>query len=275
MKEAWMERMMRLHRLFPELPGFEAAVTDDSETLGILYAGSLARGTYDRFSDLDIQVWMADTTRLQGKELLRDLLGRLGEVHYVQYHGEEGATAGIGPEWRRTDLDLLKREGLVPGPGFAGAVVVKDTDGVLSRLVADSLPEVVQKTREQAREFIQGQVDSQIYLALHNARGAVWSAMGEVTYQGTNLYTLLAGLRGRNSYGFRYVEQLLSPEEQALLTAAVPAAPSRAEVRRAARALWTWTRHVWAEAERVLGEPLDISIDEAGLLAAVDRIYTW
>jgi hypothetical protein len=270
-----MDLMTRLHQLFPELPAFEAAASDDPEVLGVLYAGSLARGAFDRFSDLDIKVWVREPARLQGQELLRTMLGWLGEVHYALYHGNEGATAHIGPEWRRTDLDLLKREGLLPGPHFAGAVVVKDTDGVLARLVAESPPEIVQTTREQAWEMIHGQADSQIYLALHNARGAVWSAMGEVSFQCAQLYTFLASLRGRKSYGFRYVEQLLSPEEQSLLADVWPAAATREEVRRAGRALWIWARHVWVEAERVLGEPLGITIDEAGLLAAVDRIYTW
>jgi hypothetical protein len=39
--------------------------------------------------------------------------------------------------------------------------------------------------------------------------------------------------------------------------------------------LWYWARHVWAEAERVLGQPLGVTTDEAGLLAAVDQIYSW
>jgi hypothetical protein len=88
-------------------------------------------------------------------------------------------------------------------------------------------------------------------------------------------YAFLAQLRGRRSYGLRYVETLLAPEEEALLKAAWPAAPAREEVRRAARALWVWTRHVWAEAERVLEARLEITLDEAALLAAVDRIYGW
>jgi hypothetical protein len=57
------------------------------------------------------------------------------------------------------------------------------------------------------------------------------------------------------------------------MRAAWPAAPDAAEVRRAARALWAWTRHVWAEAERGLGRPLGVTVDEAGLLAAVDALY--
>lgn len=264
-----------IYELFPELPAFEVAVRDDPQVLGVLYTGSLGRGTCDRFSDLDIKVWLADEPPAPAAERMRELLGWLGAVQYVYYHGEEGATAHLGPEWRRTDLDLLKRDGLIPGPYFAGARVVKDTDGVLTRLVAESPPEVLRTTREQAREMIEQVIDSQIYLALHNARGAVWSAMGEVSFQCSGLYSFLARLRGRNSYGFRYVEALLSPAEQAMLTDAWPAAPTREEVRRAGRALWTWTRHVWGETEQALGEPLGITVDEAGLLAAVDRIYTW
>jgi hypothetical protein len=59
----------------------------------------------------------------------------------------------------------------------------------------------------------------------------------------------------------------------ALLTAAWPAAPEREEVRRAARALWVWTRHVWAQAERALEARLELTLDEAALPGAVDRIY--
>ena len=70
--------------------------------------------------------------------------------------------------------------------------MIKDTDGALARLVAEAPPLVIQTTAEQARDMIRTMVDSQIYLALHNARGAVWSAMGEVTYECAQLYTLLA-----------------------------------------------------------------------------------
>jgi hypothetical protein len=40
-------------------------------------------------------------------------------------------------------------------------------------------------------------------------------------------------------------------------------------------ALWTLARHVWAEAERVHGTLLGVTIDQAGLQADMDRIYEW
>jgi hypothetical protein len=55
-----MDRETDRYRLFPELVAFEAAARDEPSVLGVLYAGSLGRGTFDRFSDLDIMVWLKD-----------------------------------------------------------------------------------------------------------------------------------------------------------------------------------------------------------------------
>lgn len=267
-----MDEDARRHALFPELSLFESSVRDDPSVFGVLYTGSLGRGDFDRCSDLDVEVWVSDETPL-GREGLRQCLHRFGEIHFLQAHDEHSAVGFVGPEWRRVDLSLMRRAALAPMPSIADARVLKDTDGVLERLVAAFPEEVVAGTWEQASEAFQTAVDSQIYLALHNARGAVWSAMGEITHRAGELYTFLARLRGRNSYGYRYVELLLSPDEQALLAETLVTAPRQDEVRRAARALWHWTRYVWAEAERVLGASLGIELDESGLLAAVDRIY--
>jgi hypothetical protein len=269
-----MDRDSDRYRLFPELAAFEAAARHDPSVLGVLYAGSLGRGTFDRFSDLDIKVWLSEEASV-GPERLRTLLGWLGEIQFVHHEDDTSATGFVGPDWRRTDLDLLRRADLMAAPRFARLHVVKDTQGTLARLVDESPTEVIEGRVEQAREMIEAVIDGQIYLALHNARGAVWYAMGEVTLCCQLLHQFLARLRGRNSYNFRYVEALLTPQEQALLTAAWPTAPTREEVRRAAGALWAWTRYVWAEAERVLDRSLAVSLDEAALHAAVDRIYTW
>ena len=55
--------------------------------------------------------------------------------------------------------------------------------------------------------------------------------------------------------------------------AAWPCELSREENRRAARALWAWTKYVWCEAEGVVGAPLEVEVDEEGMLAAIDRMY--
>ncbi len=63
--------------------------------------------------------------------------------------------------------------------------------------------------------------------------------------------------------------------ELALQLAAWPASPQRAAIRRAARGLWDWTRYVWTQAEQTLGEELDIALDAAAFLEAIERPYHW
>ena len=263
---------MNTGHLFP-LQAFEAAMRDDPEVRGALYTGSLGGGTADRFSDLDIELWVTDAAYARARAKLRETLERLGVVQFLYYRGAATATGFVGPAWQRVDLALLTRDAIQPRAAYARARIVTDTDDVLARAVALAPREAVAASWDQARAKIEECVDSQIYLALHNARGAVWSAMGEISYQCADLYTLLARLRGRESFGFRYVEHLLSSPERALLTQAWPTTPAREEVRRAAYALWAWTVYVWREAETVLDRPLEVSVDEAELLAAVERIY--
>src|SRR5215211_4134488 len=135
-------------------------------------------------------------------------------------------------------------------------MVAKDTDGMLARMATACTPEQIVETVESAADVIHGAISDQLFLARHNARGAVWSARGNISGWCIQIYELLGRLRGRRTYGFRYAEELLTPEEQALLSAAWPREPAREENRRAARALWAWTQHVWREAERTLDQPL-------------------
>jgi hypothetical protein len=260
---------------FP-LDRFEHHVLQDPTVLGVWYTGSLGRGTGDRFSDLDIYVWLDDGAYPGAASHRAILLATLGEIQFMYPSADApNATALVGPDWQRVDLDLVRREDLVPKFAFSAARVVKDTDNVIADLVAASpaVPDPLGIAGISAQ--IEEIIDSHIYLALHNARGAHWSAMGEISSQAGQTYTLLAALRGRQSFGFRYVESVLDSDERALLEAVWPSQPQPAEIRRAARALWTWTRFVWTEAERTLGQLLPIVLDEQQFLHAIERIYEW
>jgi hypothetical protein len=255
------------------LERFEAAVLADPAVLGVLYTGSLGRGTADRYSDLDLEVWLADDAFADLPAKTRDLHAVLDTIELFDVRTPLFSQSNVGPDWRRVDLHVRRRDDTEPRHEFAGARIVKDFDGTLAGVVAASIPEDVSPTWEEARATIMGAVGDQIYIAVNNARGATWEAMSTVPHHAAQLYELLARLRGRRSYGFRYAELLLSPAELRLVQATWPVSPTRDEVRRAARALWNWTGYVWVEAERVLGRPLDVTFDEARMLAALDALY--
>jgi hypothetical protein len=255
------------------LDDFERAIQADPEVLGMFYYGSLGRGAAGRFSDLDIFVSLSDDVVMPEHNKVRQLFSLLGESNWLDIPNGKGF---VGPNWDQVDIEYHLRQELetIPHYGFfAGGTIIKDLDGTLAQFLAACVPEQLLETAESAATVIHDVIADQLFVARHNARGSVWSARGTITDLLISTYELLGRLRGRRTYGFRYVEELLTTEEQALLAAAWSHEPTRAENRRAARALWVWTKYVWSEAERVIGQPLGIELEEEAMLAAIDRMY--
>lgn len=250
------------------LDDFERAIQADPDVLGVFYYGSLGRGTATRHSDLDIFVVVPDSIAEPYQEKLVPLLKLFGEIHWLSV---EGGTGYVGPNWTQVDIEFGRRSELEPSYRYAGARVIKDTDGFLADYAARCTPEEFIETPASAGAVIYDAIGDLLYQARNNARGSLWESRGNITSQSCLVYMLLARLRGRRTYGWRYVETLLTAEEQTLLAATWPCELSREENHRAARAHWEWVKYVWREAERVIGAPLGIEIDEAGLLAVIDR----
>ena len=66
------------------LEQFEVAILSDPSVLGVLYTGSLGRGTADRFSDLDLEVWLADDAFADLPAKTRDLHAVLGTIELFE-----------------------------------------------------------------------------------------------------------------------------------------------------------------------------------------------
>jgi len=256
---------------------FETAIQADQRVLGMLYTGSLGRGTAGRFSDLDMEMWLTDAAYAEVETTVREILGTLGAIQflYFRYAGDSSFyTAFLGTDWLPVDLAVHRPTVERPLPPPSQVRLIKDRTQHVQRLLASAEVQPVVVSWEEARVKIEDAIDYYIYLNRKNADGDGWCALGLVTESAAKLYTLLAALRGLRAYVYRYTAQVLSPQERALLAQAWPMGPSQQEMRRASRALWNWTRLVWQEAERHFGRSLLIQVDEAALLAAMDRLYT-
>jgi hypothetical protein len=252
------------------LDAFERAMHADPEVVGMFYLGSLGRGVATRHSDLDIFVVVPDSITEPYQQKLVPLLQLFGEIHWLSIPDGRGF---VGPKWTQIDIEFARRSELKPSPRYSGARLIKDSDGFLAAYAASCTPEVFAETPASARAVIYGIIGDLLYQVRNNARGSLWESRGSIVYQCSFVYQLLGRLRGRRTYGFRYVETLLTPDEHALLAATWPCELSQAENRRATRALWVWIQYVWREAERVIGQPLGIELDEEGMLAAIDSRY--
>ncbi|QBD76087.1 hypothetical protein EPA93_08730 [Ktedonosporobacter rubrisoli] len=258
------------------LQRFEAAIQADQRVLGMLYTGSLGRGTANRFSDLDIEIWLTDDAYVACKNTVRELLRLLGNIQFLyhRYAGESSFyTAFLDVDWQPIDLAIHRPavERTLPAPSQVR--LIKDSTRFLEQLLSTRQEQTVEVSADQARAKIENAIDNYIYLNRKNASGDSWCALGMLTEATSELYTLLAALRGIYAHSYRYTEQVLTSEEQALLTQVWPGAPSQQEIRRAARALWNWIRHVWQETEGLSGYSLSLQVDEPALFAAIDRLY--
>ena len=261
---------------FP-LADFEQRIMADPDVLGMMYNGSLGRGESDRYSDLDISLWLRDEALAKGGRT-EHYLAWLGEIKFVSktYH-DSGVASNcyVGPGWQRVELDIQGTRENTPHPYFHRATIVKDTHGRLASLVAASGPPTAEVTRDAARKVIEESVYHIGFVTMQNLRGSHHHAMSNLCELANNVYTLLAQVRGREGYAERFIERFLRPDELALLYAAWPAGPEREAIRRAARGLWEWTQYVWTQAEERLGEELGISFDATAFLEALERPYDW
>jgi hypothetical protein len=268
------EPRMGVH--FP-LSDFEQRIMADPEVLGMMYNGSRGRGQADRYSDLDIMLWLRDEALAKGGRI-EHYLGWLGEIQFVNWSQNEfGLTSNcyVGPDWQRVELDMVGSKHPTPNPYFHGVTVVKDTDDRLVSLVAASGPPTAELSREAARRVIEEILYEIGAITIQNIRGSHYHQMVNLCEYANNVYTLLAQLRGHEGYAVRFVERFLSEDELALLYAAWPQAPEREAIRRAARGLLEWIRYVWTQVEQTLGEELGISLDTAAFLEAIERTYDW
>lgn len=261
---------MRTGAAFPRAR-FEAAVRADGEVLAALYTGSLAAGTADAFSDLDVELVLSPGVEAPRARIER-LAAAFGRPRF-HYWRDPLLTAFAGASWQRIDLRFTSLRDLVPNARLAGARVWKDVGGHAAEAVTRSAAHGPVVVREDARRELSFAIDTQIYGALHIARGALWSAQGELTHRAQSLYALVARLRGVEPFGFRHVETLLSSDERKRLERAWPREPRRRELRRAARSLWAWTTYVRSDAAARLGADPGPEVDAADLLRAVERIH--
>jgi hypothetical protein len=261
---------------FP-LADFEQRILADPDVLGMVYTGSLGRGGGDRCSDLDISLWVRDEV-FRRPGLLEHYLGWLGEIHFLYSSQEEHGLSSncfVGPDWQQVELYIMDSQHPTPHPYWHAGRVVKDTDDRLAWLVAASGPPVATLTRDAARSVIAEAIYHAGFVTVQNVRGSHYHAMANLCELASSLGGLLANARGREGYDVRYTERFLHKDELALLYAAWPAAPERAEIRRATRGLWEWIQYVWAQCEYALGEELGISLDRAVFLEAIERPYAW
>jgi len=107
---------------------------NDEHVLGCVFAGSLARGEQDAFSDLDLACYLRDEERT-GREEIFYQVGRIAPTLWQLYIYDVHALY-LYENGVRLDLDFCKPSDLSnPSEVYTDTLIAYDPDGVLYQLI--------------------------------------------------------------------------------------------------------------------------------------------
>ncbi len=117
---------------------------NDPHVLGLVFAGSYARGDHDAFSDLDVTCYLRDeerTGRQQLHERVAEIAPTLSHLWVYDLHALYLFENGV-----RLDLDLCRPSDIShQSEVYANAVIEYDPDGVLQKsIVKSSMPQAAE-----------------------------------------------------------------------------------------------------------------------------------
>jgi predicted nucleotidyltransferase len=196
----------------------------DDRVLGMILGGSLAQGTADFYSDVDLYI-VAHGESFEAVFAERDAAVRtIGSplfrfaVDPVSGGSRDYIVTYPGPV--KLDLMYYRESELVPGPKWVGCPVLKDTTGLVADVLARSrdlppTPEVLLYINQKFWTlcwYVFGKI----------MRGELWEALNGIhTIRSDALLLLLDWTTGRPHEGYRRLERKLDPEMAARLAATV------------------------------------------------------
>ncbi|WP_159107336.1 nucleotidyltransferase domain-containing protein [Azospirillum sp. B506] len=212
------------------LSGFRRSMTEltSREDMAIAVGGSLARGTVDRFSDLDFAVLAAPGT--DPGPLCSWVAGRLGAIgrRLSQFPANHIGLPNLIVTFCEIDGEVVKVDCMVLPQGaigqLAGYRVIHDPSGIATGTPGSDAT---------AEPIDEAELDEKFtgwcwYSFTKIARGELMEATDALDVMRRNvLVPVLRHRRGLKAEGFRWLEDLLSSDDLASLHRTYPGVPGR------------------------------------------------
>jgi hypothetical protein len=259
------------------LEQLEDALVNRPEVLAAFYCGSVATGTYDPYSDIDLILIVSPQNRKaffnRVPSILRRSVGLKSAVN-----NEAGDTEWcclVTDQFIGLDVPVLAFADLAESHKFDTIRIIKDSRGRLARFRRRCQLKPVRLDRKKFLHSLEDIRNSQLYVARHVKQGRLLEAMSESTRLGEQLFDWLMKLKGIKYQPptLRDAEKNLTLSERKLLLKTRPTRPTAAAVRNSMKAGWALTSHVIRLAEDMTGRKLPVSYDEAEFLDYVRAVY--
>jgi predicted nucleotidyltransferase len=235
-------------KLAKELKSFTEKLKQIPEILAIYYTGSTATYKWDIYSDIDIDIIIADKNYEKIVKQLPKILELWGEVkQWNKYPEHDEHYAFIGKDYLKVEIDPIKRSSLKQGI-WPGAKIVYDPKNIISKLKIIKEKKIIPKDFPFQCLYNR---DNLIYTVRHYARGQKFSAAGELENIRKNLFQQLTQLKGLTDYNLtRTAERAFTKTEWKLWQEATCKSLKLKDFKKAFSAIWRLMKDIESTYEK-------------------------
>jgi predicted nucleotidyltransferase len=238
------------------------------EIIGIAYTGSTAKQTWDKYSDIDINVVVADKNYDKIVQMLPKLLSWWGEIKFWNtYKDWEQTYSFIGDDYLKVEIEPIKASYFKePHLDQKNIKIIYDPKGILNsgKKISQKLKDCVVDKNYIRWAFIDTR-SNLIYIIRHYLRGQKFTAVNEFTTVREDLFQIMKYLKKVTDYNLsRNAEKLLTAKERRMFDATNPRSYEKKEVKRLIKACWNFMKYLEKEYEKNHGK-LNLRVDDKHL----------
>ena len=257
-----------------KLKEFSEELKKIPEIIAVCYTGSTAKKSWDKYSDLDIDIIVKNKDFIKIKKIVPKLMNLWGKVNLTCYYKNSDETyAFIGKDYLKVEIEILKKENLKPDFELRDIRIEFDKDGTLTKVSNES--KKLKKDLLDKKEFNHLFLDMRsnfIYVARHYARGQKLSGASELNRIGGDLFYYLAKLKNLEDYELlRKAEKHLTKKEWNFIEESRCHSVQKEEVKRAIKAKWKYMKYLEKEYEKLTKTKLNLDCNDKEILKIIER----
>jgi predicted nucleotidyltransferase len=253
----------------PRLERFLEELKKVPEIIGVMYFGSTATKSWDKYSDLDIDVVVEDANYNKFVKKIPKLLEWWGDVKLInQYKDSDEWYVFVGEDYLKIEIDPHKKSNLKSSFWFKQNRIVYDKKKILKEIYQKSKD--FKKPELDHGSFVQLFLDLRnmfIYAVRHYSRGQKLSGVSELGNIGGQLFYYLGRIKGLEGWEhIRIAEKTLSKKEWNFLKISRCKSLQKLEVKRAIKANWAYMKYIEGLYQRTSGKKLNLKCNDKEIL---------
>jgi predicted nucleotidyltransferase len=258
--------VMKQYKLLKE---FEKKLVNFSEVLAVYYAGSTARKSIDKYSDLDLYLVVSSKNYDSFKMKFKQIAELFGEKINFMF-SKDAAIVYLGKEFIKVEINLIKQEDLKVSSDLGLIRILFDKEGSLKNLHHKS-KEVKKQLRDvkSAERFFTAVRDHYISIARHYARGQKFSAVYRLQTIKSKMIPFIAEIKGVEDFEvIKSAEKILTKEQYALMKK-IDCNTNKKNFMIGLNSYFNLSNNLQKEYEKKIGEKLKINCNDKEVISLV------